>query len=302
MTFFKFFITVFLFLILTSASAVNHLIPFKTVGNLIIVKATVGDQTGNFILDTGIPNVVLNSKFFKGKISEKIFHGINGQVENLETIYTSVEIGKYKWKNIFAEVISIQNIEITMEMPIHGLIGTSIFRKHLLLIDFQKLNIEMYPINKNEDNAAIISNEPPLETLSFKIKGGAPLVSFFVDNQELKVTIDTGAEINLFENKHLGKLSPHMIQPKNGEIGGFGKHTSRTIIWKISGLKTGSLYLKEMNTAFTDLSHFNRNVGGLEADGIVGQEFLSQFKVAFDFKNKEMHLWKPTKTLMAEND
>lgn len=297
---FKFFILSFVLIFISSRCAFTSTIPFRAIGKLIIVKATVGNQTGNFIVDTGIPNVILNSQFFKGKKSEKVLHGMNGNIQDLTICYASIQIGDYKLNNVYAEVIPLLKLEKSLGVPIHGFLGTSVFRKHLLFIDFQNQKLEMYPIDKNKENSQLISDEPPIEILPFKIKGGTPLVSFFIDDLEFKVTVDTGAEINLFENKHLNRLSPYFLQRRKVRIGGFGKSTLNSTMGKISGLKTNAIKLDEMNTAFTDLSHFNRNVAGPDADGIVGQEFLSQFRVAFDFKNREIYLWESKKELVAD--
>ena len=40
-------------------------IPFNRVGNLIVIKARVDTIEGNFILDTGAPNLVLNLTYFR---------------------------------------------------------------------------------------------------------------------------------------------------------------------------------------------------------------------------------------------
>ncbi len=40
-------------------------IPFTRAGNLILIQATVDTVQGNFILDTGAPNLVLNLTYFR---------------------------------------------------------------------------------------------------------------------------------------------------------------------------------------------------------------------------------------------
>jgi predicted aspartyl protease len=46
-------------------------IPLVRVSNLFMVEATVDGQTGNFVLDTGAPGLVLNQTYFDGgKLAE----------------------------------------------------------------------------------------------------------------------------------------------------------------------------------------------------------------------------------------
>jgi hypothetical protein len=41
------------------------IVPFKKVGNLIVVEAQIDSVYGNFILDTGAPGLVLNKTYFR---------------------------------------------------------------------------------------------------------------------------------------------------------------------------------------------------------------------------------------------
>ncbi|MCT4623410.1 MAG: hypothetical protein N4A46_07280, partial [Schleiferiaceae bacterium] len=43
----------------------DMIIPFKRVGNLIMVEAKIDGQMGYFVLDTGAPYLVLNSTYFR---------------------------------------------------------------------------------------------------------------------------------------------------------------------------------------------------------------------------------------------
>ena len=58
-------------------------IPFTRAGNLILIKAKVDSIDGNFILDTGAPNLVLNMTYFRhypSRFTEGEEGGITGSV------------------------------------------------------------------------------------------------------------------------------------------------------------------------------------------------------------------------------
>ena len=40
-------------------------IPFRMEGNLLLIKAKINGQTGEFILDTGAPDLIVNKAHFK---------------------------------------------------------------------------------------------------------------------------------------------------------------------------------------------------------------------------------------------
>ena len=51
--------------ILLANDSSSCIIPFSRAGNLIVVKAKADTIEGNFILDTGAPNLVLNIIYFR---------------------------------------------------------------------------------------------------------------------------------------------------------------------------------------------------------------------------------------------
>lgn len=301
MTIFKLLAVLLFFIGISVAFAANQVIPFEMAGKMILVKATVDGVTGNFILDTGISNLVLNSSYFKGQSTTKVFYGVNGTAGSLEESYTTLQIGELHWKNVYAEVIEMQVVEDSKGLPIHGLIGTDVFRNYLLMIDFGRMELELRPLDKSKESPLTV-DDLPTETMSFIYKGGIPMVTLYAGNLALKLTVDTGAEINLFSNKLLPKLEEFVSQKQEGRYGGFGQEAKRTIIGKLSGLHTDSHNLTKMNTAFSDLTHYNIHSGGADADGILGYEFLSQFRVAFNFKKREIYLWQNDQSLIAEVD
>lgn len=301
MTIFKLWILFLFFIGISLALAARQVIPFEMAGKMILVKASVDGVNGNFILDTGISNLVLNSSYFKGQSTTKIFYGVNGTAGSLNESYTTLQIGELIWKNVYAEVIEMQVVEDSKGFPIHGLIGTDVFRNYLLMIDFARMELELRPLDKSKESPLTV-DELPIETMSFIYKGGIPMVTLYAGNLALKLTIDTGAEINLFSNKLLPKLEEFVSQKQEGRFGGFGQEAKQTIIGKLSGLQTDSRTLTMMNTAFSDLTHYNIHSGGAEADGILGYEFLTQFRVAFNFKKREIYLWQNDQSLVAEVD
>ncbi len=48
-----------------SSQAQSGTIPFSKAGNLIVIQAMVDSITGNFILNTGAPGLILNATYFR---------------------------------------------------------------------------------------------------------------------------------------------------------------------------------------------------------------------------------------------
>lgn len=57
-----------------------------------------------------------------------------------------------------------------------------------------------------------------------------------------------------------------------------------------------------MLTVFVSLNQYNRFVHGPVADGILGYEFLNQFRVGFNFRKREMYVWEQSDGLLAKGE
>lgn len=274
-------------------------VPFQLEGKLIIIQATVDGQIGNFILDTGISDLLLNSRYFEGDQTEERFDGLNGQGGAIELSRPPVQIGDQSWGRVNARIVSMSALERSKDIRIHGLLGTYIFRKFTLLIDYRKRELQMYPLDRKGENSTFAQGLLPDEVLAFKYKGGTPLIDLQVGGIALKLTLDTGAEVNLFANKYLEQLGSFIKQRRQQRFYGFGNEGQKATFASLSGVQTSLRKVAEMNTAFASLDHYNRHVIGPKTDGILGYEFLQQFRVAFNFKKREVYLWEKHNELMV---
>lgn len=266
-------------------------IPFRFVGKLIVIEASVDGRVGNFILDTGTSNLVLNAKYFDGTPSQKVFQGVNGVPAQMETTQADIEIGTQNWSKIYAEILPLEHIEQTKGFPIHGLIGGKLFRQYELMINFNAGEITLRQLDKNGEALDALAIGQPMETLDFRWKGMTPCITAYIGDERLNLTIDTGAEINLMDKKYLEKLESYLAGRNEKYLGGFGKASQKVVTGKLSQIQIGTNHCEPMNTMFTSMTELNIHVPGPTVDGIIGYEFLSQFCVAINFKKQEIHLW-----------
>lgn len=166
---------------------------FKLVGKLIVVQATVQGQSGNFILDTGVSNLILNAVYFEGRQTDKVFCGINGSTEKIQMDFSIVKFAGYKWKNVYSEIFSLCHLERHQGVRFLGMIGGRMLRNYKLLIDYQKAEIDVRKYDKQEVNDFALSGRSPDYVIPFKYKGGTPCIAAQIGNIDLRFTIDTGA-------------------------------------------------------------------------------------------------------------
>lgn len=297
---FKLYIALFLVVSFNSILLGSYAtIPFQVEGKLIIIEATVDGQKGNFILDTGISELLLNNRYYEGHETSKRYYGLNGQGGTMELGRPTVQIGEQNWGRVYAQIVPMVAIERSKGIRIHGLLGTEVFKKHILMIDYSKGELRLYPLDRNGENGSFAQGPIPDEVLAFKYKGGTPLINLQVGGKKLKLALDTGAEVNLFADKYLEQLGSFIKQRRQQRFHGFGNKGQKATFASLSGVQTAFREIAEMKTAFANLDHYNRHVIGPKTDGIMGYEFLQQFRVAFNFKKREVYLWEKENTLFV---
>lgn len=279
--------------------ASSHNIPFRMAGKLIIVEAMVNGEQGNFILDTGASELVLNSRYAAGIEQERFFKGVNGQTGKIQTDYVSFELGELTWKSTYAEIIPLQHLEKMKGIFIHGLIGAKLLRPFELIIDLKEMKMEMIRVDKKSQINSIAV--PPLALMQLRMKGSSPVIEATLGQKTLNLMIDTGAEYNLIDKKHNELLQDYLSKQKEKLMSGFAKKDQKVVAGKLSGIQFGTNTCQAMNTFLVNLNDLNRELPGPKIDGIIGFEWLKQYKVSINFKRREVRLWPSDKSLIGND-
>lgn len=278
----------------TVTFASSHNIPFRMAGKLIIVEALVNGERGNFILDTGTSELVLNSRYAEGIEQERFFKGVNGQTVKIQTDYVSFELGELTWKSVYVEIIPLQHLEKMKGITIRGLIGAKLLRPFELIIDLGEMKMEMIRVDKKSQINSIAV--PPLVLMQLRMKGASPIIEATLGQKTLNLMIDTGSEYNLIDKKHSEFLQDYLSKQKVKLMSGFAKIDKKVVAGKLSGIQFGANTCQAMNTFLANLNDINRELPGPKIDGIIGFEWLRQYKVSINFKRREVRLWPSDKS------
>jgi hypothetical protein len=176
------FIPLFIFLIFFRPSADSTPIPIKFCGNLVIINATIDNRPRNFILDTGTSNILLNARYFSGEPSDKLFVGITGDLQEMQVSNIDIQIGELRWRNVYSQIVSMNLIEKKAGIPIHGLIGSTIFRKYAVHFDYKGKEIDIFKIDRKNPSLRLQKNPPP-QTIEIKYKGGTPSIPIILNGR-----------------------------------------------------------------------------------------------------------------------
>jgi predicted aspartyl protease len=266
-------------------------VSFQLTRNLILVKGSVNGKEGHFILDTGASDVILNNRFFRGKPTEKKFYGIHGnEVEN-EIMYIKFNLGGFE-KNIPANITDFTALEKITGFELFGTIGNSLFKNCELVIDYTFKELTIYQLNKDGNRLSSKSiHQKPQVTLPIFAGRGFPIMVVNANGKQLKMILDSGASANVMDSREIHHLNLGLLQAKMDSITSFGQDIVQVKSVKVNELKVGNLACPPMKTLIVPLSQLNQNQWGMKVDGVLGYEFLSNFRVAINFRKREIYLW-----------
>ncbi len=285
-----------LFIVTQLAFANDAIIPIKLVDKLILIEGTVEDQTGYFILDLGASDIILNSRYYKGsKEKPAEAFGINGRVSAVEKAWTSATFGGVQWKRRLAHILSLRHIEKSKDVKILGLVGGKFFHHCQLLIDLSKMEVGISKdANRNILDVQGEGFAEPDGLLPFKYKGGMPWIEVRIASKPFKFGLDTASEFSLMDTKWLPFVDDLLFNRRKVITRGISTKTQSVLRGKLAQLEVGPLSCYPMSTLFTSMSIINQNLTGAKLDGLLGFDFLRQFKVLVDYHRKEILIWRHT--------
>ncbi len=270
-------------------------IPFRTMGKLMVVEAKVNGVKGYFIVDSGAPFLVLNSKYFPHLGTPLRFvkvSGVTGDVgEVLTATVSSFEWGGIRANSLNCHVVDLRHLERRPTDSIFGLIGFEVFQNLEMLMDYDENRIVLYKLDGENNRIEYDADyQVPEYIVPFTYKGHVPIVEATVAHQPLRFGIDTGAEFNLLSNTLDSTILKTFILEKKIPLRGSGKSILETWLGRIEDMRLGKASYLNQPTLLTDIRETNETFD-VKLDGLLGQPFLRYRRTVINFRKKELHLW-----------
>ena len=253
-------------------------IQFELVNGLIVLSASVNGEEGNFILDTGSPQLLLNSRVKKADFAcvslDRVLKAKYVDVDHMQ-------IGSFEKHQFEAWATNLSFLEELLDRNISGLIGLDVMTESRLWIDYENRQIFLLP----QDMAGLPVNlsNSNLVSLDFELsEEGMPVVELQVENQPLTFAFDTGAGLSVIDKKMAESISKHKADT-NENIPPQLNHLD---------LKMDYLNVKKLPFISSNLNKFN-NDSSIKIDGILSVYSLNAQQVLIDYKKKKIHIfWK----------
>ena len=266
-------------------------IAFGCVNKLVVVQAEADGKKGFFILDTGTPDLTLNNLYFRGESTEKVFYGVNGEALDVQVKFVRLNIEGFV-KDTEAKIVDFTAIEAYTGLPVLGAIGNEVFKDCEVVFDYVFKEFTIYCLDKNGGpfhNRAL--HEPPRDTLPFTQKGSMPSVEVRVGEKTLRLGLDSGAGVNVLDNNKKADIQPCLKNSEKRSLASFGTETLVASGAQLDSVRVHSIRCPTLNVFFISLKQLNRDLPGPNLDGIMGYEFLSQYRTAVNFRKKEIYIW-----------
>ncbi|HUR30064.1 MAG TPA: retropepsin-like aspartic protease, partial [Saprospiraceae bacterium] len=188
----------------TSANINTIYIPFTLIGHLMIVEGKVNDLTGRFIIDTGSERLLLNKKYLPADLPGRLVTSVGntGMLEAKEHQVDTLHLDQLTIPNLTAHLVDLNHIETKKNTKILGILGYNVFKDFELFIDFPNSRIVLSRIDKSGCRLDLaLPWEIPYDSLTFDLKKHLIVIHTVVNNINLDMILDSGAELNLIDRK-----------------------------------------------------------------------------------------------------
>jgi aspartyl protease len=281
-----------------SSDSASCVIPFKRIGNLILIRAKADTSDGYFVLDTGAPGLVLNITYFRGYpvTNSPEGGGITGSAgPTSQTSVDSLRIGPVSYLHVEADLINLGHIEKSKGVKIYGLLGMELFARFEMIIDYGAGVIYLRLIPKREPAGyrnAQLADTSVYSIIPIEIEEGKIIVYIYLQGKKLKFIIDSGAETNVLDSRLPGKVFQQVEITKRVVLGGSGSRKVEALSGVIKDVRIGGRNFASLPVLITNLESMCDSYNSICLNGMLGFDFLSLHKIGFNFVTHTMYIWK----------
>lgn len=276
----------------TTSGADKTSVPIILTGNRPVINLRVNgrDEPLNFVLDTGSGISVISERtakrlninpITKGGFAKGI--GGNGRFEIVYGFLREVSIGDVEIRNV---PVYIRRFHADAHR-VDGYIGLSLISKFLTTLDYGNLT---FSLTKNMEPPA---GSQPAESISLPLR----LTSSGFLSGEVQLAgietpfnfiVDTGASISVISDEvaSLDAVSPFANEEKMRVIGSAGV-TEGVTSFQLPSVSFGTHSRKDITAIALDLDMINE-ASGFQQAGILGGNFLKNYRMTFDFRNSRV--------------
>jgi predicted aspartyl protease/thioredoxin-like negative regulator of GroEL len=277
---------------------------FESIDGRPMLKVRVNGRKEilRFVLDTGSGMSVISEEtarklglhpVARGGLARAV--GGGGKFEIVYGFLSSLELGDVKVTNIPVYIRHFYD----NRMPVDGYLGLSVISKFIASVDYGERIFTLRRQSDSDDKGAPDSKvvavtipsdivEIPVRTTSSGFLSGEVRLEGI--DKPLNFIIDTGASVSVVSEKLVAEeeLTTYLAPVRMRVYGAAGiADDVRTVL--LPKVMLGSLTREQITAAILDMEPVNETAGFTQ-NGILGGNFLSHFRVSFDFQRALIRL------------
>lgn len=270
----------------------NTIVPIDLTNDRPVIEVRVNgkDEPLRFVLDTGAGMTVISNKtaeklkiqpVSKGGVARAL--GGDGKFDIVYGFLRTIEVGDVKIKNIPVYIREFHNTRDKID----GYIGLSLISKFRTTIDYGNLTFSLEKKKKNADRkVADESLKLPLRLTSSGFLSGE--VQLEGVDKPLNFIVDTGANISVISDEvaDMENIRKFENEKKTRIIGAAGI-TDEVSSFLLPKVTFGTHSRENLMAVALNMNVINETSGFAQA-GILGGNFLKNYRVTFDFERSEV--------------
>lgn len=245
---------------------------FESRAGLLIVRARLEGEWANFILDTGAGELLLNAQLNASSGTE--LHSFWGSQRTAPRAVDELHWAGISLRNVTALQVNMRHLERWLDMPLGGILGYDLFRQQVLLLDLGRERMLVNPTQL----------PPAREWQRLDTRSHLPIVKIKVDGKTLRFGIDSGASVNMLDERAKHRLPAAYWQP-SGTRQLSGIEQRATTVPVVTMIGDNALEAERFGVA--DLSAFGADEG-IRLDGLLGRPFLDGHVVLLDYARRRV--------------
>lgn len=273
----------------------SQIVPFKMKGNSVLVQATINGRTGDFIIDTGAPNLMLNEAHFEGvAMSGHQLDILDVHGQRRPTTYFAVEdflIGRLKVpEGRYALVADLREIEKMKGGVLFGIIGYTALKHFELHFDFEVQELTFFQLGKKGEPVHTPWHEPPAEVFDLKFSAHIPYLISLAGGKKVRLAIDSGSEVNVLHQPFFKKSEMTIRNTRPVKIHGLAGEEAKAWRGQLIGLDIGEYTDVPMDITLVNMEPVNKQLP-VGIHGILGIAYLKEVRFSINYKKKELCIW-----------
>jgi predicted aspartyl protease len=268
-------------------------IPLKRIGKLFLIEASVDNQIGNFVFDTGSSRLVLNTTYFRKYLTLENAGagGVTGTVAKTGRVYVKrIQLAGLEYSNTPADVTNLGHIEDRRGVRILGLFGFSMFKNMEIVIDANRNELRLFRLDKKGNRITPVGRPGFDMVQEFVVHQDVIFLQAKIGGKVLDFCLDTGAESNVLNSQSSKKVLGTVSIQRRSSLVGAGSARREVLYGVMNDFTMGDHSLANMQTIITSLENMSESYG-FSIDGMLGYDFFNQGEICINMVRNEMGVW-----------